>query len=302
MARGSSGFKAGFIAIVGRPNVGKSTLMNRLLGQKVSIVSKKPQTTWSRILGIKTLPSAQMVFLDTPGIHQAQARFNREMVRTAMKALEEADLVLWIVEAPAPLTDDDQLIMRAMKRVNAPRILAINKVDLVRKDRLLPMIEQFSQMLTFEEIVPISATEGENLDRLEELLVKHLPEGAPFFPEDQLTDRPERFIIAELIREKVFELTHEEIPYAVAVEVEEVKERKDKPLTDVRATIYVEKDSQKGIVIGAGGAMLKRIGELSRPEIEALLGSKVFLSLWVRVRPGWRKDEEALRQFGYLQE
>jgi len=301
MLRESSGFKAGFIAIVGRPNVGKSTLMNRLLGQKVSIVSKKPQTTWSRILGIKTLPSAQIVFLDTPGIHQAQAYFNREMVRTAMKALEEADLVLWIVEAPAPLTDDDQFILKAVKRVKIPRILAINKVDLIRKDRLLPMIEQFSHMFSFEEIVPISATEGDNLDRLEELLVKYLPEGAPFFPEDQLTDRPERFIIAELIREKVFELTHEEIPYAVAVEVEEVKKRKDRPLADIRATIYVEKDSQKGIVIGAGGAMLKRIGELSRPEIEVLLGSHVFLSLWVKVRSGWRKDEEALRQFGYLQ-
>lgn len=295
------GFKAGFIAIIGRPNVGKSTLMNRLLGHKISIISEKPQTTWNRILGIKTLPSAQLLFLDTPGIHRAHALFNREMVKTAMKALEDADLVLWMVEAPAPLTEDDQLILQALKTVKTPVILAINKIDLVKKVELLPVIERFAQLFPFKEIVPISATLGDNMDRLEALLISYLPEGPPFYPPDQLTDQPERFIIGELIREKVFHLLHQEIPYSVAVEVEEMKERKEKPLIDIQATIYVEKDSQKGIIIGSQGRMLKKIGQLAREEIEALLASQVFLNLWVKVRPHWRKDEEALRRLGYLQ-
>lgn len=295
------GFKAGFIAIIGRPNVGKSTLMNRLLGHKISIISEKPQTTWNRILGIKTLPSAQLLFLDTPGIHRAHALFNREMVKTAMKALEDADLVLWMVEAPAPLTEDDQLILQALKTVKTPVILAINKIDLVKKVELLPVIERFAQLFPFKEIVPLSATLGDNVDRLEALLISYLPEGPPFYPPDQLTDQPERFIIGELIREKVFHLLHQEIPYSVAVEVEEMKERKEKPLIDIQATIYVEKDSQKGIIIGSQGRMLKKIGQLAREEIEALLASQVFLNLWVKVRPHWRKDEEALRRLGYLQ-
>lgn len=294
-------FKAGFIALIGRPNVGKSTLMNRLLGHKVSIISEKPQTTRNRILGIKTLPSAQLLFLDTPGIHRAHALFNREMVKTAMRALEDADVVLWMVEAPAPLTEDDQLILQALKKVKTPVLLAINKIDLIQKVELLPLIEQFARSFPFQEIVPISATLGENVDRLEALLVAYLPEGPPFYPPDQLTDQPERFIIGEIIREKVFHLLHQEIPYAVAVEVEEVEERQERPMTYIQATIYVEKDSQKGILIGSQGRMLKKIGQLAREEIETLLGSQVFLSLWVKVRPHWRKDEEALRRFGYLQ-
>ena len=293
--------KAGFVALIGRPNVGKSTLMNRLLGHKVSIISEKPQTTRNRIIGIKTLPSAQLLFLDTPGIHRAKVFFNREMVKVAMKALEEADLVLWMVEAPAPLTEDDQFILQALKTVKTPLILAINKIDLVRKVELLPVIERFAQLLPFKEIIPISATLGDNVDRLEALLIAYLPEGPPFYPPDQLTDQPERFIIGELIREKVFHLCHQEIPYSVAVEVEEMKERKDRPLIDIQATIYVEKDSQKGIVIGSQGRMLRKIGRLAREEIEAFLSSQVFLSLWVKVRPNWRKDEEALRRLGYLQ-
>lgn len=313
-------FKAGFIALIGRPNVGKSTLMNRLLGHKISIISEKPQTTRNRILGIKTLPSAQLLFLDTPGIHRAHALFNREMVKVAMKTLEETDLVLWMVEAPAPLTEDDQLILQALKTVKTPVILAINKIDLVKKVELLPVIERFAQLLPpvsqyrlhhpqmaaerpipLKEIVPISATLGDNVDRLEALLISYLPEGPPFYPPDQLTDQPERFIIGELIREKAFHLLHQEIPYSVAVEVEEVKERKDRPLVEIQATIYVEKDSQKGIIIGSQGRMLKKIGQLAREEIEALLGSQVFLNLWVKIRPHWRKDEEALRRLGYLQ-
>lgn len=295
------GFKAGFIALIGRPNVGKSTLMNRLLGRKLSIISPKPQTTRDRILGIKTLPHAQLLFLDTPGIHRAQALFNREMVKAALKAAAEADLILWMVDAADPFTDDDQLILEALPKAKVPLLLAINKVDLVKKETLLPLIKRFSQMLPFKEIVPISATEGNNVARLEELLITYLPEGHPFYPEDQLTDRSERFLIAELIREKVYQFCHQEIPYAVAVEVESFKERNERPIIEIQATIYVERDSQKGIVIGAGGRMLKKIGEIARQEIEAFLGPQVFLHLWVKVRPAWRKNEHALKEFGYLQ-
>ncbi|MBI3990346.1 MAG: GTPase Era [candidate division NC10 bacterium] len=295
------GFKAGFIALIGRPNVGKSTLMNRLLGRKLSIISPKPQTTRHRILGVKTLPQAQLLFLDTPGIHRAQVLLNREMVKAALKAAGEADLILWMVDAEDPFTDDDQLILEALQKARVPLLLAINKVDLVKKETLLPLIERFRQRLPFKEIVPISATEGDNVERLEELLITYLPEGHPFYPEDQLTDRSERFFIAELIREKVHHFCHQEIPYAVAVEVESFKERKERPLVEIQATIYVEKDSQKGIVIGAGGRMLKKIGEIARQEIEAFLGTQVFLHLWVKVRPAWRKDEHALKEFGYFQ-
>lgn len=294
-------FKSGFIAIIGRPNVGKSTLMNRLLGQKLSIISPKPQTTWSRILGIKTTQEAQLIFLDTPGIHRGEAFFNREMVKTALKAAVEADLILWMIDATEPFTEDDKWILEFLKKTKTPIILAINKADLVDKKSLLPLIAEFHRLLPFLEIVPISATEGENVERLEGLLVKYIPQGPPLFPEDQLTDQPERFIISELIREKVFELCHQEIPYSTFVEVERVREREGEGLVDVLATVFVEKDSQKGIVIGLGGSRLKKIGELARREIERLLGKKVYLGLWVKVRRGWKKDEAALRRLGYMQ-
>lgn len=293
-------FKAGYVAIVGRPNVGKSTLLNRFLGQKVSIVSPRPQTTRDRILGVKSLPRAQIVFLDTPGIHRSEQRFNREMVRAALRTLEEADLILWMVDAEAPETPDDLLILEELGRAEPPSYLLINKVDRVAKDLLLPIIDRFRVRHPFREIVPISATAGDNVDRLEALLVRDLPAGHPFFPQDQVTDRPERFLIAELIREQVFHLLHQELPYAVAVTVDRVREREGTDLTDVGATIYVEKDSQKGIVIGAGGQMLKKVGQRSRPEIEALLGRRVNLQLWVKVREAWRRDERALRELGYL--
>ncbi len=296
-----SAHKWGFIAIVGRPNVGKSTLMNRLLGQKISIVSRKPQTTRTRIVGIKSLPGAQLIFLDTPGIHKSGGYFHRMMVKAAMNTLQEADLILWMVEAADPLSADDEHILEALKTIKSPIILAINKVDLVEKQSLLPTIDRFRGLLPFVEIVPISATEGDNLELLESLLLQYLPEGPPLYPLDQLTDQPERFIIAELIREKAFQLTHQEVPYAVAVLVEEMKAREGRQLTDVEATIYVEKESQKGIIIGRGGAMLKKIGERARPEIEMLLGTQVFLKLWVKVRSDWQKDDEALKRLGYLQ-
>ena len=294
-------YKSGFVAIIGRPNVGKSTLMNRLLGQKVSIVSPRPQTTRTKIAGIKSLPGAQLIFLDTPGIDKSGGYFHRLMVKTATNSLEGADLILWMVEATDPFSQADKLILEILKRVTSPILLAINKVDLVEKERLLPTIDRFRALLPLVEIVPISATEGDNVALLESLLIHYLPEGPPLYPPDQLTDQPERFIIAELIRERVFRSVYQEVPYAVAVLVEKVRAREGRPLTDVEATIYVEKDSQKAIIIGRGGAMLKRIGELARPEIEKLLGTQVFLKLWVKVRSDWQKDDEALRRLGYLQ-
>jgi GTP-binding protein Era len=296
-----SRFKSGFVAIVGRPNVGKSTLMNRLLGQKVSIVSPKPQTTRTRILGIKSLPDAQLIFLDTPGIDRSGGYFHRMMVKAAINTLHEADLILWMVDAGDPFSSADNFILESLGAVKSPIVLAINKVDLIEKERLLPIIDRFQSLLSLVEIVPISATKGDNVKRLESLLIEHLPEGQPLYPLDQLTDQPERFIIAELIREKVFYLAYQEVPYAVAVEVEEVKAREGRELTDVEATIYVERDTQKGIIIGQGGAMLKKIGERARPEIEMLLGTQVFLRLWVKVRPDWQNDDQALKRFGYLQ-
>ncbi|MBI4380054.1 MAG: GTPase Era [candidate division NC10 bacterium] len=305
----ANSFRSGFVAIVGRPNVGKSTLMNRLLGQKVSIVSPKPQTTRTRIAGIKNLPGAQVIFLDTPGMRKhvlsqvegAGGYFHKVMVKAAMNTLQEADLILWMVEAADPLSLDDKLILEALRGVKSPVLLAINKVDLVEKERLLPTIDRFQGLLPLVEIVPISATKGDNIEVLESLLIRYLPEGQPLYPLDQLTDQPERFIIAELIREKVFHLAYQEVPYAMAVEVEQVKAREGRKLTDVEATIYVERDSQKGIIIGRGGAMLKKIGEQARPEIETVLGTQVFLKLWVKVRADWQRDDEALKRFGYLQ-
>ena len=297
-----SSYKSGFVAIIGRPNVGKSTLMNRLLGCKVSIVSPRPQTTRAKIMGIKSLPGAQLIFLDTPGIDKSGGYFHRLMVKTATNSLEGADLILWIVEAPDPLSQDDKLILETLRGVKSPILLAINKIDLVEKERLLPAIDRFRALLPFAEIVPVSATKGDNVERLESLLIQYLPEGQPLYPLDQLTDQPEWFIIAELIRERIFRLVYQEVPYSVAVLVEQVRRREGRALTDVEATIYVEKDSQKAIIIGRGGAMLKRIGELVRPEIEKLLGTQVFLKLWVKVRSDWQKDDEALKRLGYLQQ
>ena len=297
-------FRAAYVAVIGRPNVGKSSLVNRLLGQKLSIVSARPQTTWHRILGIKNLPQGQLLVLDTPGIHKSDAVFGQSLVRAAKHALADADIVLWLIDASRPEDPDDQLILeeiREPKVTKAPVILALNKVDLVKKPLLLPLIARWQEVYAFVEIVPISATAGDNVDRLESLLIQHAPAGHPFYPPDELSDRPERFFIAEIIREQAFALLRQELPYAVAVEVEAVKLRQGQHLTDVEATIYVEKEAQKGIVIGAGGKMLKKIGEQARPEIEELLGTRVFLRLWVKVREGWRKDAAALKQFGYLE-
>jgi GTP-binding protein Era len=291
--------KSGFIGIVGRPNVGKSTLLNRLLGEKVSIVSPKPQTTRFRILGIKTVPQAQMVFIDTPGVHSGGSHFSRGLSRVAFQALSESDLILWMVEPSADLDEDDRSLLEEIKKAGRSTFLLINKVDLLPRQMLLPLISQFSLLASFAEIVPVSALNGENIDRLEELIIRYLPEGPPFFPAEQITDQPERLLSAEFIREKIFQQTHQEIPYAVAVSVDEFQEEKEKGLVVIHATIFVEKESQKGILIGKGGATLKRIGESARREIEALVGCKVYLRLWVKVKKAWRKDQEALKQLGY---
>jgi GTP-binding protein Era len=291
--------KSGFIGIVGRPNVGKSTLLNRLLGEKVSIVSPKPQTTRFRILGIKTVPQAQMVFIDTPGVHSGGSHFSRGLSRVAFQALSESDLILWMVEPSADLDEDDRSLLEEIKKAGRSTFLLINKVDLLPRQMLLPLISQFSLLASFAEIVPVSALKGENLNRLEELIIRYLPEGPPFFPAEQITDQPERLLSAEFIREKIFQQTHQEIPYAVAVSVDEFQEEKEQGLVVIHATIFVEKESQKGILIGKGGASLKRIGESARREIEALVGCKVYLRLWVKVKKAWRKDQEALKQLGY---
>jgi GTP-binding protein Era len=297
-------FRAAFVAIIGRPNVGKSTLMNRLLHHKLSIVSPRPQTTWHRILGIRNLPQAQLLFLDTPGMHKSDAVFNQSLVRSARRAMADADIILWLLDASRPEDSDDQLILDQLREdqpSRAPVILALNKVDLVEKPLLLPLIDRWREAYPFAEIIPISATQGDNVEHLESMLVQYAPVGRPFYPPEELSDRPERFFIAESIREKVFGLLHQELPYAVAVQVEAVRAREGRDLTDVEATIYVEKGSQKAIVIGAGGQMLKKIGALARPEIEAMLETRVFLRLWVKVLEGWRTDQGALKRFGYLE-
>ncbi len=294
-------FRTGYVAIIGRPNVGKSTLINRLVGHDLSIVSPRPQTTWHRILGIKNLPGAQLLFLDTPGIHKSDALFNQQLMRAAERALTDADAVVWLIDATESDHPDDLLILDTLRNQTrrVPVLLAPNKVDRVAKPMLLPLIARWQSVHQFAEIVPVSATTGDNVDRLEGLLARLLPVGPPLYPPEDLSDRSERFFIAETVRGQVFALLRQELPYAVAVEVEAVRAREGKDLTDVEATIYVEKDSQKGIVIGAGGATLKRIGAAARPAIEELLGTRVFLKLYVKVDEAWRKDPNALRRLGY---
>ncbi|MFQ5658665.1 MAG: GTPase Era [Candidatus Methylomirabilales bacterium] len=302
MIENPPGYKAGFITVVGRPNVGKSTLINRLVGEKVAAVSPKPQTTRYRVAGVKTTENYQMIFTDTPGIHRAESLFNREMVKIALKTLDEVDLILWMVDAVDPLSGEDRLIQQHLSEAKPPIVLTLNKVDLVKpKESLLPVIEGCQNLIPVKDVIPISATEGDNLDRLEQVLLSYLPESPPFFPPEQASDQPRYLLVAEIIREKVFQLVHQEVPYAVTVQVDEMEERSEEGIVDIQATIYVEKDSQKGIIIGGGGQMLKKIGQQARHDIERLLGSRAYLGLWVKVRKAWRKDEEALRRFGYLQ-
>jgi GTP-binding protein Era len=292
--------RSGFVAIVGRPNVGKSTLLNRLLGQKVAIVSPKPQTTRNRITGILTLPDAQVVFVDTPGLHQPRGKLGEFMMATAAQALEEVDGVVFVAEATAAPGALDEAALARLLPVKAPVLLALNKIDLLPdKRQLLPLLEAYAARYPFRELIPLSATGGSGVDRLRGTILALLPPGPAFYPADQLTDQPETFFVAETIREKVFCSTRQEIPYATAVRVEELVEREGSGRLYIRAVVFVEQPSQKAIVIGEGGAMLKRIGQAARRELETFFGVPVYLDLWVQVRRHWRRDEAALREFGY---
>ncbi len=296
---GEKKFKSGFISIIGRPNVGKSTLLNSLLGEKIAIISDKPQTTRNRILGIVNRPGAQLVFIDTPGIHKPVRKMNEVMVKTALATYNEVDVVLMLVEATEKPGAGDRFIIETLSKVKTPVFLLINKVDLIEKQRLLPLMQEYSGLHSFAEIIPISALKND-LGDLVDTILNHLPQGPKYFPDDQLTDQPERFIVAELVREKIFELTKEEIPYSSAVVIEDMKEEPD--ITRIHAVIFVERDSQKGIIIGKGGGMLKQIGTLARQDAEKLLGVKVFLKLYVKVKKGWREDEGMLKNLGLVTE
>jgi GTP-binding protein Era len=291
-------FRSGFVAIIGRPNVGKSTLLNRMLGEKVVITSDKPQTTRNRVQGILNRPGTQVVFIDTPGIHQARSRLNRSMMEAALSSVKGVDAVLLMVDASHLSGGRDDLVMEVLGQVEVPVILVVNKIDLVEKERLLQGIAAYAGLHPFREIVPISATTGDGVELLVDLVAGLLPEGVSYFPDDILTDLPERFVVAEMIREKVFRLTRDEIPYSVAVTVESFKERPD-GLVSIAANILVEKDSQKGIIIGRKGDMLKRIGTQARKDIERLLDARVFLELFVKVSRDWREDRRMLKELGY---
>ena len=290
--------KSGFIAVIGRPNVGKSTLINTLIGQKIAIMSDKPQTTRNRILCILTEPDAQIVFLDTPGIHKPKHKLGEYMVKSAEGTLKEVDAIFFVVDATEKMGPGEYYILERLQATHRPVILVVNKLDLIEKEQALPIISHYTEKYQFAGVVPISAKEETNLDGLLAEAKKYLPEGHQYYPDDMGTDQPERLIVAELIREKVLQLTRDEVPHAIAVETDEMTTR---PNDDVyiRATIYVERDSQKGIVIGSKGAMLKEIGGLARTDIETLLGSRVFLDLWVKVKKDWRNRTGVLHNFGF---
>jgi GTP-binding protein Era len=293
-------FRSGFVSIVGRPNVGKSTLTNKLVGEKISIISSKPQTTRNAIKTIINTPDSQIVIIDTPGIHKPKNKLGEYMVKLAEGTLNEVDVVLFLVEA-----EDEQpgagdiYIVEQMKKIKTPVILIINKIDLVRKEQLLERIRSFSQLMDFKAVIPISAINDEGTDIVISEISRLLPEGPKYFPDDMITDQPEKVLAAELIREKILELVKDEVPHGTGVEVISYKEREGKDLIDIEANIYCERETHKGILIGKEGAMLKKIGMLARTETENLLGVKVFLKLWVKVKPDWRNSENMLKTLGY---
>jgi GTPase len=289
-------FRSGFVTVVGRPNVGKSTLVNHLVGQKVAIVSDKPQTTRNRILAVVNRKGAQMVLFDTPGIHKPMHAMNRRMVDAATKSIGQGDVVLWMVDVGERYGTGDRYVRDMLEKSGLPVILGINKIDTTSKPKLLPVIQSWAGHLDFTEVVPLAAKTGDNVDRLEQVLIRHLPEGPALYPDDFLTDQPERFFVAEMIRERILHHTREEIPYSSGVIIESFKE--EEHLVRIDAAILVEREGQKGILIGKGGAMLKTIGTEARMQIEGFLGSKVFLGLFVKVREDWRDSDGILHEMG----
>ena len=291
-------FRSGFVAIIGRPNVGKSTLLNRIVGEKIAITSPKPQTTRNRILGIQNLDNAQVLYVDTPGIHAARSPLNRYMVDQAKAACLDVDVILWLVEADRPV-DRDPLIPGLLEKGGHPVLLVINKIDTVPRERLLPMIDAYRQLCPFASIVPVSALKGEGVAQLMAEIPGLLPEGPRYYPEDQLTDVPERFIVAEMIREQILLRTRDEVPYGVAVMVERFQENPARNMVGLTAVINVERDSQKRILVGRGGTMIRQIGQAARKEVERMLGVKVHLELFVRVQKNWTSSGRLMREFGY---
>lgn len=294
--------KSGFVTLIGRPNVGKSTLMNRLIGQKIAITSHKPQTTRNRIQTVYTSQEGQIVFVDTPGIHKAKNKLGEYMVSVAERTLREVDVILWLVEPSDFVGPGDRHIAERLKKVNTPVILVINKTDTVKKEELLPFIDTYRKIHDFDEIVPVSALKGDNTEVLIQQIFKYLPYGPSFFDEDTVTDQPMRQIAAELIREKALRCLDEEIPHGIAVSIESMKTRSGGKVTDIEAVIICEKDSHKGIIIGKQGAMLKKIGSTARYEMEQMLGMKVNLKLWVKVKKDWRDSDFLIKNFGYREE
>ncbi|MFC9539179.1 GTPase Era [Lysinibacillus sp. NPDC056959] len=300
MLENNNGYKSGFISIIGRPNVGKSTFLNRVIGQKIAIMSDKPQTTRNKVQGVLTSNDSQMIFIDTPGIHKPKHKLGDFMLKVSKNTLREVDVIMFMVNAEQKLGKGDEFILEMLAGNPTPVFLVINKIDQIHPDELIGIIESYKERYDFAEIVPISALQGNNVEDLLTTLTRYLPEGPQYYPADQVTDHPERFIISELIREKVLHLTREEIPHSIAVVIDKI--RRDEENEDkirVAATIIVERDSQKGIVIGKRGALLKEVGIRARKDIEMLLGSKVYLELWVKVQKDWRNKSTHLRDFGF---
>ncbi len=291
-------FKSGFVAIIGRPNVGKSTLMNQVIGQKIAIMSDKPQTTRNKIHGVYTTPDSQVVFLDTPGIHKRQSKLGDYMNQTALSTLGEVEAALFLVDASEGIGGGDRYIAEQLQKIKTPIILVMNKIDKIEPPALLPLIEQYRKLHDFAEIVPISAKLGSNVNTLLEQIQKYLPPGPQYYPEDQVTDHPEQFVCAELIREKILHMTREEVPHSIAVTIEDMRVEENGTVY-ISAVIFVERDSQNGIIIGKQGALLKEVGRQARQDIQRLLGSKIFLELWVKVKKDWRNQERVLRDLGF---
>lgn len=296
------GFKSGFVALIGRPNVGKSTLMNQIIGQKIAITSKKPQTTRNKIQTVYTCDEGQIVFLDTPGIHKAKNKLGEYMVSVAEKTLNEVDLIMWLVEPDTFIGAGEQHIAEQLKGIQVPVILVINKTDTVKQDEVLSFIDAYRKILDFDEIIPASALREKNVDTIVEQIFKYLPEGPMYYDEDTVTDQPMRQIVAELIREKALHALDEEIPHGIAVTIERMKKRRHKDIYDIEATIVCERDSHKGIIIGKQGSMLKKIGTNARYEIEQQLDTKVNLQIWVKVRKDWRDSELLMKNYGYKED